>query len=42
MKKFLSQPFFTTDELAGVPRYYAKLNDTIDGVISIVDGEGDD
>ncbi len=42
IEKFLSQPFHVAEQFTGTPGVYVKLEDTIAGFKSIVDGEVDD
>ncbi len=41
IQKFLSQPFFVAEQFTGIPGKYVKLEDTIRGFRSIIDGECD-
>ncbi|MGB2869941.1 MAG: F0F1 ATP synthase subunit beta [Bacteroidota bacterium] len=41
IQKFLSQPFFVAEEFTGIAGKYVKLEDTIRGFKSILDGECD-
>ncbi|MCB9522725.1 MAG: F0F1 ATP synthase subunit beta [Myxococcales bacterium] len=42
IEKFLSQPFFVAQQFTGTPGVYVKLEETIAGFESIVDGKVDD
>tara|TARA_Y100000780_G_scaffold186157_1_gene172641 strand:- start:417 stop:1028 length:612 start_codon:yes stop_codon:yes gene_type:complete len=42
IQRFLSQPFFVAEVFTGIPGKFVKLEDTIKGFKSIVDGEYDD
>ncbi|MGH7492427.1 MAG: F0F1 ATP synthase subunit beta [bacterium] len=42
LQRFLSQPFFVAQEFTGTPGKYVRLQDTVRGFKSIVDGEYDD
>ena len=42
IQRFLSQPFFVAEVFTGTPGKFVKLEDTIKGFKSIVDGEYDD
>ena len=41
IQRFLSQPFFVAEVFTGIPGKFVKLEDTIKGFKSIVDGEHD-
>ncbi len=41
IQRFFSQPFFVAEQFTGTPGVYAKLDDTIRGFKSIIDGEVD-
>ena len=41
IQRFLSQPFFVAEVFTGTPGKFVKLEDTIKGFKSIVDGEYD-
>jgi len=41
IQKFLSQPFFVAEIFTGFPGKYVKLQDTIDGFKSIIEGQVD-
>ena len=41
IQRFLSQPFFVAEVFTGTPGKFVKLEDTINGFKSIVDGEHD-
>ena len=41
IQRFLSQPFFVAEVFTGTPGKFVKLEDTIKGFKSIVDGELD-
>ncbi len=42
IQKFLSQPFFVAEVFTGSPGKYVKVQDTIEGFKSILEGRGDD
>jgi F-type H+-transporting ATPase subunit beta len=42
IQRFLSQPFFVAEVFTGTPGKFVKLEDTIKGFKSIIDGEYDD
>jgi len=42
LQKFLTQPFFTTEQFTGKPGAYVLLKDTLDGVEQILSGKLDD
>ncbi len=42
IQKFLSQPFHVAEQFTGIPGTYVKLEDTIRGFKSILEGEYDD
>ncbi|MDP3963670.1 MAG: F0F1 ATP synthase subunit beta [bacterium] len=42
MQKFLTQPFFTTEQFTGKPGAFVPLKDTLDGVEQILNGRHDD
>jgi len=42
IQKFLSQPFFVAEQFTGTPGKYVKLEDTVKGFKSILDGEYDE
>ena len=41
IQRFLSQPFFVAEVFTGTPGKFVKLEDSINGFKSIVDGEHD-
>jgi F-type H+/Na+-transporting ATPase subunit beta len=41
IQRFFSQPFFVAEQFTGTPGVYAKLDDTVRGFKSIIDGEVD-
>ncbi|MDO8557818.1 MAG: F0F1 ATP synthase subunit beta [bacterium] len=41
LQKFLTQPFFTTEQFTGKPGAYVPLKDTLDGVEAILNGNVD-
>lgn len=41
IQKFLSQPFFVAEQFTGTPGVYAKMDDTVSGFKSILEGEVD-
>ncbi|HLE11928.1 MAG: F0F1 ATP synthase subunit beta [Bdellovibrionales bacterium RIFOXYD12_FULL_39_22] len=42
IQKFLSQPFFVAEQFTGLPGQFVKIEDTIAGFKSILDGKCDD
>jgi len=40
--KFFSQPFFTAEKFTNVPGQYVPVNETVDGVAKILNGDYDD
>jgi F-type H+-transporting ATPase subunit beta len=42
IQKFLSQPFFVAEQFTGIPGQFVKIEDTIKGFNSILNGEVDD
>jgi F-type H+-transporting ATPase subunit beta len=41
IQRFFSQPFFVAEQFTGTPGVYAKLDDTVRGFKSIIEGEVD-
>ncbi len=41
IQRFFSQPFFVAEQFTGTPGVYAKLDDTVRGFRSIIEGEVD-
>ena len=42
VQRFLSQPFFVAEQFTGIPGQFVKIEDTIAGFKSILNGEADD
>jgi F-type H+-transporting ATPase subunit beta len=42
LQRFLTQPFFSTEQYTGIPGKYVELEDTLRGFEQIVEGEHDD